>query len=170
MFEFSTTFINPKSAIYYRGAAVPFEVMEKIKALENKRFIVLLNGEEEFPGTPVPIEKGLYIILINKARAKKHKLTTGQELHIKLTPDTSKYGMPLPDEFKEVLDEDPEGKALLEALTPGKIRNLIYLVSKVKNPEKRIEKSVIILDHLRINNGKLDNKMLNQAFKEYNQR
>ena len=170
MFEFSTKFINPNSAIYYRGAVVPSDVIEQIKSLENKRFIVLLNGKEEYPGTPVPIEQNLYIILINKARAKKLKLEVGQDVHIKLTPDESKYGMPIPPEFQEVLDEDPEGKEMLEALTPGKIRSLIYLVSKVKNPDKRIEKSVIILEHLRINNGKLDNKMLNQAFKEYNQR
>jgi hypothetical protein len=170
MFEFSGTFINPQSAIYYSGIEVPSAIIEEIKKLENKRFIVHINDLVEYPGTPVPIEKGIYIILVNKTRAKKLKLVIGQKVQVKLIQDNSKYGMPLPDEFKEVLDEDPEGKALLEGLTPGKIRNLIYLVTKVKNPEKRIEKAVIILEHLRINNGKLDNKMLNMAFKEYNQR
>ncbi len=169
MFEFNGKYINPKSAIYYSGIVVPEHVVQKIKALENKRFIIYINEEISYPGTPIPVEKGTYIILVNKTRAKKLHLTFGDEVSVIMRPDESKYGMPLPDEFKEVLDENPEGKLLFEGLTPGKIRNLIHLVAKVKNPDKRIEKAVIILEHLRANNGKLDNKMLNQAFKEYRQ-
>ena len=170
MFEFTGPYINPQSAIYYNGVVVPKDILEQIKTLDNKRFIVHINDTLEYPGTPVPIEKGVSIILINKSRSKKLKLELNQDIHIKLVPDTSKYGMPLPPEFKEVLDEDHDGRAYLESLTPGKIRNLIYLVAKVKNPNKRIEKAVVIMEHLRINKGKLDFKMLNMAFKEYNQR
>ena len=170
MFEFTGPYINPQSAIYYNGVVVPKDILEQIKTLDNKRFIVHINDTLEYPGTPVPIEKGVSIILINKSRSKKLKLELNQDIHIKLVPDTSKYGMPLPPEFKEVLDVDHDGRAYLESLTPGKIRNLIYLVAKVKNPDKRIEKAVVIMEHLRINKGKLDFKMLNMAFKEYNQR
>ncbi len=168
MFLFEGEFIVTNSSLGYNGVIVPASVMEEVKKLENKRFIVQINDQEGYPGTPVPIEKGIYLILINKARTKKYKIVHGDQVKVSMVPDTSKYGMPLPPEFEEVLSEDPEGKALLESLTPGKIRNLIYLVAKVKNSDKRIEKSVIILDHLKINNGKLDHKMLNQAFKEYN--
>lgn len=169
-FEFTGEFINPNSAVYYNGITVPESVMKKIKKLDNKRFIIRLEDSIEYPGTPVVIAKNSYIVLVNKQRAKQLKLVPHQKVKVQLTPDNSKYGMPLPDEFKEVLSEDPEGEQLLESLTPGKIRNLIHIVAKLKNSDKRIEKSVIILEHLKANNGKLDFKMLNLAFKEYNQR
>ncbi len=168
MFEFKGPYINPESAIYYSGIQVPGDIVKEIKKLDNQRFIIKINDSIEYPGTIIPIEKGVYIILVNKERVRKLKLKLNDEVTVSLSVDESTYGMPIPAEFQEVLNEDPEGKELLEKLTPGKIRSLIYIVSKLKSADKRIEKSVIILEHLRANNGKLDMKMLNVAFKEYN--
>jgi len=166
--EFTGPYILTGSSLGYNGVIVPQKIMDQIKEMENQRFIITVNGEVSYPGTPISIEKGLYIVLINKARAKKLKLIPGNECHVSFVKDTSEYGMPISPEMQSVLDEDPEGKAFLVSLTPGKIRSLIYIVSKVKNPDKRIEKSIVILEHLRANKGKLDYKMLNIAFKEYN--
>jgi len=170
MFEFKGPYINPDSAIYYSGIQVPDKIVSEIKKLENKRFIIKLNDKVEFPGTIIPVETGIYIVLVNKERVRKLKLSLGDTVQVNLIHDESTYGMPIPEEFQEVLNEDPEGKEALESLTPGKIRSLIYIVSKFKSAEKRIEKSVVILDHLKANNGKLDMKMLNVAFKEYGKR
>ena len=73
--------------------------------------------------------------------------------------------MPISEEMKELLEIDPEGEALFHKLTPGKIRSLLHFVNKYKSSDKRIEKSVIILEHLKANNGTLDWKTLHDAFK-----
>lgn len=166
--EFSGRFVSSDHVLGYQGITVPKEVMTQIKKLDNQRFIIHLNEDIVYPGTPVSIGKDHYIILVNKARQKKLRYNIDQEINLTLVPDESEFGMPMPEEFKEVMSEDPEGEAYLRALTPGKIRSLIYLVAKVKNPDKRIEKSVVIFEHLRANKGIIDFPMLNIAFKEYN--
>jgi uncharacterized protein YdeI (YjbR/CyaY-like superfamily) len=85
-----------------------------------------------------------------------------------MVKDDSKYGMPMPDEFQEVLYQEPDASKYFHELTAGKQRSLLYIVGKVKNTESRIKKSLAIADHLVANKGKLDFKMLNEAFKEYN--
>jgi uncharacterized protein YdeI (YjbR/CyaY-like superfamily) len=49
-----------------------------------------------------------------------------------------------------------------EQLTPGKQRNLIYIVGQAKNTDLRIIRSIIIIDHLKNNLGKIDFRSLNK--------
>ncbi|MBE62878.1 MAG: hypothetical protein CMB89_11005, partial [Flammeovirgaceae bacterium] len=67
-------------------------------------------------------------------------------------------------------DQDKLASEFFHDLTPGKQRNLIYIISKVKNTDSRINKALAIIDHLTERNGKLDFKLLNEKIKEYNQR
>lgn len=168
MIKFSGLFVDPKSSLGYCGVSVPDKIMKQVQALENKRFIITLNNRITFPGTPVPVEKGQYLVLVNKARQKQLKNEILSPIHVEMIVDESEFGMPMPEEFQEVMSEDPEGEAYLRDLSPGKIRSLLYIVGKVKNQDKRIEKSVVIFEHLKANKGQLDMRMLNVAFKEYN--
>jgi uncharacterized protein YdeI (YjbR/CyaY-like superfamily) len=72
----------------------------------------------------------------------------------------------MPEELKEVLEQDEEGNRIFHALTPGKIRTLLYLAGQPKSSDIRLRRSIAILDHLIQNNGKIDFKMLNQAMRE----
>ena len=84
--------------------------------------------------------------------------------------EASKYGVDMPEELQAALDQDPLAMEFFDLLTPGKQRNLIYLVNKVKNTNSRINKALAIIDHLTEMQGKLDFKLLNEKIKEYNQR
>ena len=118
----------------------------------------------------MPKGDGDYFIMLNKKRMKAFRLELGQEVIITLEKDTSKYGMKMPAEFDEVLGTDEEGQNLFEQLTEGKKRNLIHIVASVKNPDIKITKSLIILDHLKANKGKIDFKLLNEAMKVKNRK
>jgi hypothetical protein len=41
----------------------------------------------------------------------------------------------------------------------------LYIAGKVKNPDKRIQKSLVILEHLKKNKGIIDFKQLNFELK-----
>ena len=56
--------------------------------------------------------------------------------------------MPMPLELEQALKLDEVANGLFHALTAGKQRNLIYLVSQVKSSEKRVKKALVILDYL----------------------
>lgn len=67
-----------------------------------------------------------------------------------------------------MLDQDEQGNELFHALTKGKQRSLVYLVTKVKNSDSRLNKSLAIIEHLKDVKGQLDFKMLNEKIKYYN--
>lgn len=149
---------------------VPDKVYKKLSKNGNKRVVCQLDDHKKFHGGFMPEGNGNFFIMLSKDKMKKFKLTLGQDVKVSLEVDTSKYGMEMPKEFEEVLNSDFEGEQYYEALTPGKKRSLIYLVSNVKSVDIKIIKALTILDHLKINQGKLDYKSLNEAFKVKNRK
>ena len=147
---------------------VPDEVALPLIKAGRKRNKSLFDGSIETHSALMPMGDGSYFININKDIRSKLGLRLGSTLTVTLSPDTSKYGMEMPEEFQVLLDQDQEGAQWFHALTPGRQRSLIYIVAKYKNPDKRLEKANVILEFLKWNQGKLDFKALNQAFKDAN--
>ena len=144
---------------------VPDNVYKKLSKDGNKRVLCYLDDYDYFHAGFMPDGDGKYFIMLSKPRLKEYDLFLGKEVLVKLEEDTSKYGMRMPEEMEEVLSTDESGSQYFEALTDGKKRSLIYMVSKVKNPDLKISKALTILDHLITNEGALDYKLLNEAFK-----
>ncbi len=114
----------------------------------------------------MPKGDGGFFININKKIRDKLKLKVGMQVQASLRKDESKYGLPMPEELDELLKQDVEGDRLFHALTPGKQRNLLYIVGNAKKSDTRITRAIIVVEHLKANDGKIDFKMLNQALKE----
>lgn len=112
--------------------------------------------------------KGTWFVMLNKEIFKKLNLVPNSEINVVISKDTSEYGMPMADEFREVLDQEPLADKYFHALTPGKQRSLLHIINTVKNSESRIRKSLAIADHLTVNKGTIDYKLLSEALKEYN--
>lgn len=146
---------------------IPNAIFEKMLIESpSKRIKCTLNNEITVSRAMSP--KGdIHYILLNKEVLKKCKLAIGDEVDVELEPDVSKYGIDITEEMEEVLFSDPEGNNLFEKLTPGVQRSLIYFINKIKSSQLRIERSFIILEHLKKMKGKIDNEVLKQDFKEY---
>lgn len=168
--KFKSTVGILKNNVYYDHIIVPKKIFDKVSEDGNKRVICTVNSEEPFHAGLMPKGDGDYFIILNKAKMKAFKLEAGMTIEVRLKKDTSKYGMPMPSEFQEVLDTDEDGLRYFDALTDGKKRNLIYLVSSTKSPDLRITKALIMMDHLKANKGKLDHKLLNEAMKVKNRK
>jgi hypothetical protein len=154
------------SPLWNAHIPVHSKIALKYKKAGIKRFICIVDSFPSFSCAIMPNGNDSYFILINKEKMKKWKLNFGQQVNVTLSPDTSEFGMEVPEEFEALLDEDYEFKTHFLNLTPGKQRNLLYLVGKYKSSDVKIEKSIIISEHLKANNGKLDFKMLYNAFKK----
>lgn len=144
---------------------VPDDIYKSFADQKIKRVLLQINDHEKLHAGFMPEGNGKYFLMLSKDVMKKLQLAGGENVDVTITKDTTKYGMPICEEMKELLELDPDGEALFHKLTPGKIRSLLFVVNKFKSSDKRIEKSVIVLEHLKANNGKLDWKMLNEAFK-----
>ncbi|PQB05988.1 hypothetical protein BST85_06745 [Aureitalea marina] len=100
--------------------------------------------------------KGSYRIMFSKKHQKSLGVGPTDPVEIRLSPDTSKYGVEVPEEFQAVLDSDPVAYAQFESLSDGLKRSLIYYVKRFKNSQTRIDKSLVIANNLAlgISNGK----------------
>ena len=66
--------------------------------------------------------------------------------------------MPVPEEFAAVMETDPEGEAAFEKLKDGTKRGLLYMVAKLKDTDRRIEKSLDLMEKLKL--GITDRRVL----------
>ncbi|MFN6962256.1 MAG: DUF1905 domain-containing protein [Pyrinomonadaceae bacterium] len=137
------------------------ETGERFPALDGKsrRVVCTLNGKETFQCALMPTGGGFYI-MVNKAVRSRLGIFHGHEVAVELRPDESKYGLEMPEEFEEVLRQDPAADRLFHALTPGKQRSLIWLVAKGKDVDLRIHRALIAAEHLKENEGRIDGEKL----------
>jgi len=168
--HFTGTLQNFDDSLWGFHILIPLEIANIfVKEKKNKRVICSFRNKEQIIHCALmPDGLGGWFINMNKELRKKLKLNHLDEIAISIEEDNSKYGMPMPEEFQELLDYDPEGDVLFHQLTAGKQRSLIHFISKYKAVDTRINKALIIVDYLKQTQGELDWKELNEAFKRGN--
>lgn len=160
-FQFSTPLEAASSKLFNWQLRVPAEVTAAFLASPTKKRVVcVLNGQDPHQCALTPIGGGVYVIKVNQGRIKKLALAEGENVVTELFPDDSKYGLPMPEEMAAVLAEDPEGDEIFHALTPGKLRTMLYVVSQGVDSDDRIWRAVQIIEHLKKRAGKIDFKAL----------
>ena len=127
-----------------------------------RRVVCTLNGTETFNCSLFP-SKGDYFITLNKKLRDKLGLEIGTPVSMELARDESQFGMPMPEEFAEVMRQDSEGERLFNALSPGNQRLMLKLVVFVKDVDKRIIRSLVGLDVLKKCEGKFEYHLLHDA-------
>jgi len=120
-----------------------------------RRVICALNGAETYNCALFP-SKNDYFITVNKKLRDRFGLKIGDLVSVELQNDTSKFGMPMPEEFAEVLRQDPEGDRLFNALPPGDQRLMLKLIVFVKDPDRRIARALAGIELLKHSAGKFD--------------
>lgn len=145
---------------------VPVKAAEALISGGAKRIVCTLESAPSFQCAILFYKKGLPVISVNKSLCTKLRITYGDEVRAVIGPDTSDYGLPMPEELKEVFRQDPAGKKVFHSLTPGKQRTLLYIINKVKDPDKRIGRSLVIIAHLKEQKGSIDYKKLSRSLKD----
>jgi len=146
---------------------VPDSIASKYIEKDNRRVYCTLNGKQKIQCALMKAQPYWYV-LMNKELRNKLVVEEGDTIEVLLEKDHTEFGHEVPEEFQVMMDQDEEGNSYFQSLTPGKQRALIYLVTKVKNSDSRIKKSLAIFHHLKEVKGKLDFKMLNETIKHFN--
>ncbi len=163
--SFKSNLLLMDSTLWGAYIPVPSEIAIMFKQNGISRFICNINHVLTTHSAIMPGGSDTYFILMNKANCKVLKLPFGAELMVEMVEDTSEYGMPLCEEMQVLMEEDPDFLSHFQKLTPGKQRNLIYIINKPKSSELRLRTAIAVAGHLIANHGKLDFKMLNEALK-----
>jgi hypothetical protein len=163
--NFDSRVIKSDGSMWGLEVPVPLDVSADIESKGVKRFICYFSPETSKhcallskPGV------GKYI-LMNKQEFKVLNLHEGAIVHVRLCEDQSEYGMPMPQEMKELLVQDPVADKYFHALTPGKQRSLLYIIGKPKRTQTRIEKALIVCEYLKEAEGKMDFRAMVESFK-----
>ncbi|MEP0366109.1 MAG: YdeI/OmpD-associated family protein [Cyclobacteriaceae bacterium] len=154
--------------VYNLHIPIPGAIAEEFVNGKDRRVICEIDGVKKWHAGLMPYASGYYILMSQK-RVSDLGLKRGDKVVLKLEKDESEYGMHMPEELQVLLDQDEQGSRYFHDLTPGKQRNLIYIVNQVKNPESRLSKALAIVTHLNEERGNLDFKKLNAKIKAYNQ-
>lgn len=171
MFQFTAILDNLNSNLWGYYLSVPIDISDQIiKEQKDRRVVCRLNGQLTFQCALMPKGDGTYFVMVNKSNRSKLGLKMGSKVQVSLKKDDSEYGLPMPEEMAEVLASDPKGDELFHALTPGKQRNLLYIVGKVKSSDLRIRKALVVVEHLKQQGGKIDFKQLNEDLKASNRK
>jgi hypothetical protein len=160
MFKFKSVLERSDNKLWGCHFPVPMNVAGKLMEGKSKRVICTIGGRETFQCAILYYKKGKPVISVNKTVRDSLGVTFGAVVEIMLKKDTSEYGLPVPEELEEVFRQDKDGKRIFHSLTPGKQRTLLYIVNNVKDPDKKILRSLVVLQHLKENKGKIDYKKL----------
>jgi hypothetical protein len=144
-------------------------IAEQLMEGKDRRIICHIKGIKPFHCALLPDGNNGWFILLNKNRQKELNLVHGDRIQVQLEKDHSEYGMEMPIELREVLDQDEHADYLFHKLTPGRMRNIIHAVSSVKSSDIRIRKALVYAEHLKKNKGKIEYKELAAEMKEANQ-
>jgi hypothetical protein len=163
--SFTSVLERFNSDLWHFHLMVPQDISDFYNEANIDRLECVINEAETFQCALMPKGSNQYFININKERRKKLNLQLGDKLEIVLTADNSPYGLPMPEELGELLKMDDEASVLFHALTPGKQRNLLFIVGKPKTSDTRLIKALIVVNYLKQTGGKLDFRALNEAFR-----
>ncbi len=133
-----------------RELVIPFEFKGNLR-----RVICMLNGVETFNCSLFP-SKGDYFVTLNKKLRDRLSIELGDTVTVELKKDESKYGMPMPEEFAEVLRQDADGHVLFNKLSPGDQRLMLKLIVFVKDPDRRIARGLTGIELLKRSDGKFN--------------
>lgn len=155
--------------LWFYTIDVPVNVVQSFLDLPSQRRVLCtINGQETIHAGLMPNGRGGWFININQKIRKQLGIFENDILQIVLAPDTSEYGMPMPEVFLEMLFQTDDAHAVFVNLTAGKKRNLIHFINSVKSENIKLRRAEVIAKHLAAQRG-IDFKLLYQEIKESNQ-
>lgn len=133
---------------------IPLEALEffskpDTKNLYNQRLIISINQCEPWHGGVVSLGNQTGYITVKGKILKDLHVRADDPVQVVLTEDNSEYGMEFPEEFREVLAQDPEAENRFLALPMGKRRYIIYHIAQVKSSTKKIERAWMLMNNLK---------------------
>jgi hypothetical protein len=146
--EFATTISVSAVLGGMRYAPVPPEVSSPIREAKIKRLVAQLNDGQQWSCALGSAGPGEFMIMVSKARLDAHGLRVGSLAQMSLRPDTSRYGMPVPEALAEVFEFDPDIEVAFQRLLPGRQRNHLHVIGSAKSEETAAKRIAALLREL----------------------
>ena len=148
-----TTEVAKLHYLNYVIVEVPPIILEQLpltleKGKYNQRLIIRLDDAVEWQCGLLAMGEGSACITVQAKRLKDIAKTIGDEVTVSLYENPSTYGVEVAEEIIEFWEQEPESFDRFSALTPSMQRYILNYVTTVKNPEKRLERTVLLMRNL----------------------
>lgn len=163
--RFTSTLERSTNRLWSCHFSVPLSIAKQLIHGADRRVLCSLNGAPVRQCALIPHGKGEHVVTVNVRLRKELRISFGSKVDVRLRKDESTYGLPMPEELEELLRQDSVGKQMMHALTPGKLRTLLYIIGKAKTVDQRLLKSTIIVRHVKENAGKIAYRKLGAELK-----
>lgn len=123
--------------------AVPSELTDAVRAHQAGRYIITVNDAVTWHCGLLPTGDQRWFVAVSQEKIAAAQTKLGGWVHVALAPDRSKYGMAVPEDLQDCLDDDPEFLKRFDAMLPGKRRSRIHHIASAKTEAtvaKRIAK------------------------------
>ncbi|MDA0728522.1 MAG: DUF1343 domain-containing protein [Bacteroidetes bacterium] len=123
--------------------AVPNQFTDAVRAHKVGRYIITINDAVTWHCGLLPTGDQRWFVAVSQEKIAAAQTKLGGWVHVDLAPDHSKYGMAVPEDLQDCLDDDPEFLKRFDAMLPGKRRGRIHHIASAKTEAtvaKRISK------------------------------
>ena len=126
---------------------VPDDVAAAVGGKQGTRLEVTVDGR--FTDHLALRRRGeVYFVSAGEKMRRRCRLVIGTVATVRVEPDASPHGIPVPKVLREVLRYDAEAAGAFAKLTPGARRTLITRVRKGRTREGRIRTALAVADEL----------------------
>ena len=112
--------------------ALPRDLAAEVRSQGAKRFVITVNDGVTWHCGLLGTGDGRWFVMVSKDKLKQAQTTLGGWVHVDFRVDDSKYGMAVPPDLQEMLDDDPDFLQRFDAMLPGKRRNAIHQIAMAK--------------------------------------
>lgn len=124
--------------------------VKRLSKAGNKRVLCILNGKLRIHAAIQKTRDGLHYLMIGSKHLKTLDIKANASVKASITIDTTEFQFELPEELEEVLATDDVANQIFTGLTDGNKRGLMALVQMVKSSDKKIERSLLIAEKLKL--------------------
>ncbi|MDA0940873.1 MAG: DUF1343 domain-containing protein [Bacteroidetes bacterium] len=121
--------------------AVPADITDAVRAHQAGRYIITVNDAVTWHCGLLPTGDQRWFVAVSQEKIAAAQTKLGGWVHVDLAPDHSKYGMAVPEDLQDCLDDDPEFLKRFDAMLPGKRRGQIHHIASAKT-EATVAKSI----------------------------
>jgi hypothetical protein len=126
---------------------VDAEIVDTFENKRKTRFICKLDNKITFQCGLNHLGDGNFFIIISTKNLKLIGRQLGETIPFELIEDPNPLGIDLPEIIGTLLEQDIELKNKFDQLTDGKKRSIIIQISKIKDIDKQVSKTIELMDN-----------------------
>jgi hypothetical protein len=150
------TYTTPVVKLHYLNYVVievPPVILDQLpgkfeKGNYNQRLIIRLDNTLEWQCGLLAMGEGSACVTVQNKRLKELKKAIGDDVEVQFFKDESTYGVEVAEEIAEYWAQDSESFRRFSLLTPSMQRYILNYVTSVKNPDKRMERTILLMRNL----------------------